>query len=109
MSGTPTYIALPESPLAKATRVVASAGVNILLVSLLVAAADTNCIGFTIWNNSANSAYIVFGPTATSAAPTYIHPTFSTLAFFGPVIYTGVISSIRNAGSGTIVVTRFYL
>lgn len=61
---------------------------------------------FYIWNNSANSAYITFGPTSSSATPTFILPTFATLVVNGPVVWTGPISAIRNSGTGTLTVTE---
>lgn len=105
-----TQLTLPGLPLFRFSRAVqVSPAINVLLVSIVISPANPNRIGFTVWNNSANSAYLTFGATASSASPTYIHPTFSTLAFFGPAIYTGVLSAIRNAGSGTMVVTEFFL
>lgn len=82
-----------------------SPAVNVLLVSVVIAPANANRKGFMIWNNSSNSAYVTFGPTSNSSTPNSIVPTFTTLTFiYG---YTGAISAIRNAGSGTCVVWEF--
>lgn len=81
---------------------------NTLLVSVVIAAANVNRKAFSIWNNGSNSAYVTFGATSTSAAPTFILATFTSITFFTPVVWTGQISAIRNAGSGNMVVTEFF-
>lgn len=75
--------------------------------SVLIAPANPNRRGFTIWNNSANSIYITFGPTSASASPTFILATFATLSFQPPNCWTGEISGIRNTGSGTVTIYEF--
>lgn len=69
--------------------------------STVVCPANTNRKAFCLWNNGANSGYDTFGPYSASAGPTTIHASFTSLCYFGPVVYTGVVSAIRNSGSGT--------
>lgn len=65
---------------------------------LVSANANRRCL--YIWNNGANSMYLTFGPTSNSSTPTTLVPTFSSFIMTGLPIYTGIISAIRNAGSG---------
>lgn len=67
-------------------------------VSTLISDKNANRKGLIIWNNSSNSCYICFAPTANSANCTYIIPTFQSLTFINP--YVGELSVIRNAGTG---------
>jgi hypothetical protein len=57
-------------------------------------------IGLRIWNNSGNSGYLSYGEAASSATPTAIVASFASFVEMGPVVYTGEIYAIRNAGSG---------
>lgn len=75
----------------------------------LIAADNPARIGLIIWNQSANSIYIEYNSTASSATPEHIIATFQSLVLLGPVIWTGPISAVRNAGSGPAVVTELLL
>ena len=77
---------------------------NVLLVSVQIAAANPNRKAFYIWNNSSNSTYVTLGPTSVSSTPTRLVPTFATWEVNTGTIWTGAISAIRNAGSGTVTV-----
>lgn len=79
-------------------------GVNVLLASVVIAPANPSRMGFLIFNNSANSVYITLGPTSASSTCTQIVATFASWQFVFPVCYTGIISAIRNAGSGVCTV-----
>jgi hypothetical protein len=79
---------------------------NVALVSVLAVPANSGRRGLTIYNNSANSVYLTYGNTSTSAGCTRILATFTQWDMTGPAIYTGAISAIRNAGTGTLVVTE---
>lgn len=70
----------------------------------VIAVANPARIAFFVWNNSANSIYLTFGPTSSSATPTFILATFATYPNLGPVIWTGAISATRNAGAGNATV-----
>jgi hypothetical protein len=72
--------------------------------SQVIAAANPNRKGFYIWNNSSNSVYISFADTSASAGPTFILATFQSHVMVNGVVWQGVISAIRNSGSGNIVV-----
>lgn len=61
---------------------------------------------FYIWNNSSNSIYITFGPVAVSSSPCFLIPAYSTHVSTN-VCWTGHISGIRNAGTGTVTIHEF--
>lgn len=88
------------------TTTVASA--NVALASVIIVPANAKRVGLILYNNGANSCYVNFKSTASSALCTVIIPTFATWTWTLPeIIYTGPISAIRNAGTGTIIVTEF--
>lgn len=95
---------LTKLPIYGAACAPVSPGVNVLLVSVVIAPANAARKSFYIYNNSANSAYITFGPTSTSATCTALVATFTSFVMSGPVCYTGAISAIRNSGSGVCTV-----
>jgi hypothetical protein len=76
------------------------------LTSVQIIGANPGRRGIIIYNNSSNSAYITYGPSSVSSTPTRILATFSQFEMLGPVVYTGVISAVRNAGSGTLTITE---
>lgn len=79
--------------------------------SVQIVAANPARRALTIYNNSTNSAYItpecpaiaanLMEFLATNAGPT------SLTKWFGPVVYTGALCAIRNAGSGNVIVWEF--
>lgn len=74
--------------------------------SVQIIAANPSRIGLLLYNNSANSRYIAYAPTANSSTNmTVIIPTFATWVMPYP-IYTGALSAIGNAGTGNILVTE---
>lgn len=79
---------------------------NVALSSVQIIGNNPNRRCMYIWNNSANSAYITFGPKSTSASPTAIVPTFTSFVMDAGPIYTGTVSAIRNSGSGTMATTE---
>jgi hypothetical protein len=79
-------------------------GTNVLLASVVICQANPNRKGFIIFNNSANSTYVTFGATSSSATCTYLIATFASLTVNSGCIYTGVMSAIRNSGSGVVTV-----
>ena len=89
-----------------ATATPVSPGVNVATTSVVIAPANPNRKGFYIYNNSGNSAYINFGPTAVGATPVAIIATYTSFVMVGPICYTGVLSAIRNTGSGVMTVTE---
>lgn len=102
LSSTPSYAQLITSR----SRTITSPSVTTSSVQIIEA--NRYRRGFSIWNNSSNSAYISFGTTASSATPTAIIPTFQTFQMFTGVVWTGEISAIRNSGSGTLTVTEIW-
>lgn len=74
--------------------------------SVVIAPANPARRGIIIYNNSGNSRYLTFGPTASSATCTMIIPTFAHIMMLGPVVYTGPISAIGNAGTGNFTITE---
>lgn len=74
---------------------------NVLLSSVQIAPANPNRKGFIVFNNSTNSTYVTMGATSSSASCTKLIATFTSWECYSP--YTGVLSAIRNAGSGNAV------
>lgn len=91
----------------KATTVTQLTPVLTLLLSLVIAPANANRKGIVIFNNSANSCYVSLAGTAVAANCAHIIPTFASWECFWPVMYTGAISAIRNAGTGVITAWEF--
>lgn len=81
---------------------------NVALTSVQIIGSNASRKGFILYNNSANSCYINFAATASSNSCSIIVPTFASWSWtMTGGTYTGQISAIRNAGSGTIIVTEF--
>jgi hypothetical protein len=82
---------------------------TVALTSVQIIAANPNRKGFVLYNNGGNSAYITYGTTSSSAAPSFIIGAFTNgpTVITTPVIYTGPLAAVRNAGSGTIIITEF--
>lgn len=77
---------------------------NVAQASVQILPANPNRRAFILYNNGANSTYITLGPTSNSSSCTFIVATFTHFNWpFPNISYTGPISAIRNAGSGTIV------
>lgn len=89
------------------TTVTTTTSPNVALASIQIAPANASRKFFMLYNNSANSCYVNFGQTASSSACSIIIPTFASWSWPAPVTYNGAITAIRNAGSGTIIVTEF--
>ncbi len=96
-------------PVIQCSRVVQTVSATVTTSSVLILPANPNRVGMTIWNQSANSGYLTFGTTSGSSTPTDIIATFTTKSYFGPVVYTGPVAAIRNAGTGTFVCYEFLL
>jgi hypothetical protein len=78
----------------------------ITTASKVIAPANNRRLGLILYNQSANSVYISFtavGDSATTLCA--IIPSFQSWTMQKP-IYQGVISGIRNSGTGTVVVTE---
>lgn len=75
-------------------------GVNVLLVSVVVAPANPRRRGFIMFNNSANSTYCCYAATCVAASPTRLIATFTSWEPQQSLTYQGPISCIRNAGAG---------
>lgn len=73
--------------------------------SQVIAPANENRVGMLIWNPTANSVYISYSGFCDGNTQTAIILNNTTWVMPTPV-YTGVISCIRNAGSGAINVTE---
>ena len=87
---------------ATATARLVAPPVNVAQASVVIAPANVDRVGWVIYNNGANSVYIVLGSTATSVLCAKILATFATWECYGPAVYTGALSAIRNAGSGAV-------
>ncbi len=83
-----------------------TASAAVALTAVQIIGANPNRKGLLIYNNGANTAYIAFGGVVSSATRmTLPILTFATYSMPFP-IYTGAISAIRNAGTGTMLVTE---
>lgn len=102
-NGTAKAIALPYQ---SSTTVVTTVPSFAATVSTLLIAANPNRKALFLWNNSANSIYLSYALTSNSSTPTFILATFATFGpgNYGPVVWTGPISGIRNAGTGSVTV-----
>ncbi len=79
---------------------------SIATTSVKVLNENGSRLGLIVYNNSSNSVYIAFDTTANSANHmTAIIPTFASWTAPYPC-YMGPISAIRNAGSGTLMITE---
>ncbi len=79
---------------------------SVATTSIVIVPSNPSRKGLIIYNNSANSVYIAYGPTCISATKmTAIIPTFQQWVMPVP-IYTGDISAIRNAGTGICMSTE---
>lgn len=86
--------------------VVRTISASVAQASVVIIGASTRRRGLLLYNNGGNSAYITFGPTSAGSSPTAIVGAFSNYAMLGPAIWMGQISAIRNAGSGTFIITE---
>lgn len=84
-----------------------STSANVALSSVLISPANSSRRGFILYNNSANSVYITLAPTSGSSTCSLIIASFSNYTFSSFVSYIGPISAIRNAGTGSVIVTEF--
>lgn len=86
--------------------VVTTVSPSVTTSSVVIVQANPRRRGIIIYNNSANSAYLTYGLTSASNTCTRILATFTQFEMLGPVVYTGAIAAIRNAGSGTLIITE---
>lgn len=91
-----------RGPTMMASRVVKTTSANVGTSSIVAFPKNPQRLAFYLYNNSSNSVYVTFGPTSVAATCTWTVPTFATWIHNYPVGYTGEISAIRNAGSGTL-------
>lgn len=76
-------------------------------LSQVIVSANPHRVGLIIYNNSANSIYLTFGPIANSnTLCTRALATFTQFDMLSGTIYTGEIAGIRNSGTGYCVVTE---
>lgn len=81
----------------------------ITTVSQPIIAPNPDRKGLTLYNNSANTVYCAYAPTTiTTSIITFQIATFASWTMPDPV-YTGVISGIRNSGTGTVIATELTL
>ncbi len=66
-------------------------------------------IGCMVYNNGANTVYMAYGTTCSSANYMTVQiPTFTTWIMPSP-IYLGPLCFVRNAGVGTIMITEILI
>lgn len=104
-----SYAVLPAGVILQATRrVKTSVSIPIGAGGALLSSGNPNRIGFIIYNNSGNTIYVEYNTTASSATPEHLIATFTSLAILGPVVWTGALAAVRNAGSGTAILTELF-
>ena len=75
--------------------------------SVVIRAANSRRLGFILYNNSNNSAYVTFGPISAGNRCAIIITAFAAWIWPYKFFYTGPISAIRNSGTGTFTVNEF--
>lgn len=76
--------------------------------SAIIIQANPDRKAFMLYNNSANSGYFTFGTVSNGSSCSFILATFANWQWSLPnIVYTGPISCIRNAGTGTVTITEF--
>ncbi len=99
---------MEEKDIFTAANATVSASASILLVSVQFLNLNIKRRGLIIYNNSANSVYIAFDTTCSSANHmSIIIPTFQSWVMPLP-IYMGPMSAIRNSGNGTLLITELW-
>lgn len=79
------------------------------LTSIQVVGFNSWRTGAIIYNNSANSVYMAYGSMVSSATfMTAIIPTFTQWVMPSP-IFIGPLSFVRNAGSGSVMITEIII
>jgi hypothetical protein len=86
---------------------VVTVSASVAQVSTVIAQANPNRKFFLLYNNASNSAYITYGSSSSGASCSAIVAGFSNYSAPYGINYTGPLAAIRNAGSGTIVLTEF--
>ncbi len=99
---------MEEKDIFTAANATVTASASIALVSVQVLSLNSRRRGLVIYNNSANSVYVAFDTTCSSANHmTIIIPTFQSWVMPMP-IYQGPVAAIRNSGSGTLLITELW-
>lgn len=99
--------AFDPGPRLMSTKTIVTASPNVLTNPVLIIGANSDRIGFMLYNNSANSAYITYGAANGSSMCSLILATFAQYVHAVPLLWQGEIYAVRNAGSGSIIVTEF--
>lgn len=95
---------MTDDNIIQTSKTVVTTSPTITTSSVQIIGTNPSRIAFYIWNNSANSVYLTFGPTSNASGPTIILATFATYTSNGPVCYIGAISGIRNSGTGNVTI-----
>lgn len=96
---------MPEGAIYAVLKQVKTTTAPILLVSQKVLDASCDRKGCIIFNDSANSAYITYGTTAVITGATTIIGPYASWEMTGPAVWNGEVHAIREAGSGSLVIT----
>lgn len=97
---------MPEGAIYAVLKQVRTTTVAISTTSVQFLDADANRKGAVIFNDSARSLYLTFGPTASVTGPTKIIGPYAEWHLPGPAVWCGELSGIRESGSGSLVVTE---
>lgn len=110
---TASTTSLPVNPVTVVATATVSVSPVITTSSVKIVNANPARKALVLYNNSANSVYLSTATPATSGTNLfYILPTFTQVSLtqlMPNTVYTGAIYGIRNAGTGSVVVTEFTL
>jgi hypothetical protein len=95
------------SPRIISSKTLVTTSPNVLLVPIKIIGQNDNRVGFMLYNNSANSAYITYGAANGSSTCSFILATFTQYVHMATIWWTGELYAVRNAGSGSIIITEF--
>ncbi len=78
---------------------------KVLLVSLVIAAANLTRKGCVIFNSGTTALYVSLAPTSAVLTPTYVvAPGASLVLDIGPAVYVGPVSAVRASADGYVTV-----
>lgn len=97
------FITTVDTPTPPATATITS--VTVSTTSAVLLAANLSRIRFSLWNRSGGNVFVAFAATATTTAFTVRMPN-NSLYESDLSDYTGIVSGITSAGTGSVQVTE---
>lgn len=96
---------MPEGAIYAVLKQVRTITASVTTSSSLILDADPDVKGTIIYNDSDDSVYLTYGPTAAVANATKVIGPHAAWDIPGPAVWCGEISAIRESGSGVLVIT----